>query len=175
MWTIGKNNSWPNLAGVGLWVWDFKMIDHPGVYLKSRNSWKALSSYSEVRKWQWAGCTCGSILGPESECRPGPGGPSLGCCPVARPHCSAFRFFLQCPGAGEGQAAAPGGGAPGQQSAAGGEEEAGDARGSGPETSEAGPAADQGTGRGGGGQAGPACRGLAFQVSGSQCGPHVHS
>lgn len=64
--------------------------------------------------------------------------------------------LLQCPGAGEGPAAAPGGGPPGQQPAAGGEEEAGDARGPGAAAAEARPAADEGTG-GQEGSAGQPC------------------
>lgn len=85
------------------------------------------------------------------------GGPTAGVASAgpASPLCP-FSFLLQRPRAGEGPAAASGGGPPGQQPAAGGEEEAGDAGGPGAETPEAGPAADEGTGHGGGAQAGPA-------------------
>lgn len=75
--------------------------------------------------------------------------------------------LLQCPGAGEGPAAAPGGGPPGQQPAAGGEEEAGDARGPGAAAAEARPAADEGTGGRRAAQASPARRRPAFWAAAS--------
>lgn len=90
------------------------------------------------------------------------GGPWLGWRPVGQVSLLCpLDFLVQRPRAGEGPAAAPGGGPAGQQPAAGGEEEAGDAGGPGAETAEAGPAADQGTGHGRGARADPtwgACR-----------------
>lgn len=108
-----------------------------------------------------SGCTRGSVL------RPGVAGLGLAgrrrVLPRAQPHPPPFALSVQRPGAGESQAAAAGGGPPGQRPAAGGEEEARDARGAGPQAAEAGPAADQGTAAGGRagqavvtGQAGPA-------------------